>query len=84
MKLLQTTNEELARDFESFLERRYPQIKPFLKKELITFQNAQYASYSVGYESIKGDKQTPPYAEKPIFKEDEVELMLYESGRLDY
>ena len=84
MKLLQTTNEELARDFESFLERRHPQIKPFLQKELITFQNAQYVSYSVGYENIKSDKPIPPYMEKAVFKEDEVKLMLYESGYCDY
>ena len=84
MKLLQTTDEELARDFESFLENRQEHIKPFLNKAFVRHYNAEYASFCVGYQNIRGEKKIPPYLEKAVFKEDEVRTLLYDSGRVDY
>ena len=84
MKLLQTNNEVLAMSLYNFLKRQYGNLKPFIFKQYIKFEDDEYRSYAVGYESIKKTNRKNVCLEKPFFTCKEIEEMVYRHKKFNY
>jgi len=84
MKLLQTNNEVLAMSLYNFLKRQHCNIKPFIFKQYIRFEDDEYCSYAVGYESIKKRDKKKVCLDEPFFTCEEIEEMIYRHKKFNY